>query len=325
MNRFAIGAALGALMVVCTSSGVHAAPPGRSLGSGGIGLELDGTAVGLVTVVQGGNAVGNVVKEPAGEDPFVKKHLGNVGYHDIVIQFGADMAPAVFDWIGLALQRQYAPKNGAIVMLDFSRRARSRLEFTGAQITEVTFPSADAASRDTVKFTVRLTPLQTTLNRNPPQVVFGGSQSRPASVRENAFSFTINGIAGLQNVTKVEQITVTLPWLVDPALVCSICEPVPTPPIDFPTVSFTLAEAQAESVYQWLGDFVLNGNNDDAAERSGALNFVVNGSARFTLNFSHLGIFEIAAADTDATSNSIATLKVSTYCEQIAFAHSGAS
>jgi len=325
MNRLALSAALGALIVVCASSSLYAAPPARSFTSARFGLELDGAAVGMVSIVQGGNAVGNVVKEPAGEDPFVKKHLGNVGYRDIVIEFGADMAPAMFDWIKAALQRQYAPKNGAIVTLDLNRRARSRLEFTGAQITEVTFPAADGASRDVVQFVVRLTPLVTTQNRNPSPAVFGGPTARTTAIRENLFSFTINGISGLQYVTKVEQITVKLPLLIDPSLVCAICEPVPVPPIDFPTISFTLAEAHAESVDQWLNDFVVNGNNDDAAERSGALSFMLNASARFTLSFSHLGIVEMASEITDGTSNTIMKVVVSMYCEQIAFDHFGST
>src|SRR5262245_5919811 len=136
MNRFALRAVLGALIVVCPSSRLCATPQARTFVAGKFGLELDGAPVGIVSVVQGGNAVGDVVKEPAGEDPFVKKHLGSVGYHDIVIGFGADMGPAMFDWIKLALQRQFARKNGAILTLDFNRRVRSRLEFTGAQITE---------------------------------------------------------------------------------------------------------------------------------------------------------------------------------------------
>ena len=129
------------------------------------------------------------------------------------------------------------------------------------------------------------------------------------------------GITGLQSVSKVEPITVKLPLLIDPSLVCLHCDPVPVPPIDFPTVSFTLADAHADSVYQWLNDFVLNGNNDDSAERTGALNFVASGSPRFTLNFSHLGIFEISS-DTDAAADAIKTVTVSMYCEQMSFDHS---
>ena len=205
MNLFARGAALGALTLLCTSSSLHAGQA-RGYTTVKLGLELEGAAVGFVSVVQGGNAVGSVVKEPAGEESFVKKHLDNVGYHDIVIEFGADMAPAVFDWIKLALQREYAPKNGAIVTLDLNGTARSRLEFAGAQITEVTFPAADAAAKDSVRFIVRLTPISTTLNRtpSPSPTLFGGAKK---GISGNTFSFTINGITGLNFVSKVEQIT----------------------------------------------------------------------------------------------------------------------
>ena len=323
MNRLSLSGALGALIVVCASSSLHAAPPGRSLVTGRFGLELDGTAVGFVSLVQGGNAFGDVVKEPAGEDPFVKKHLGNVGHRDIVIEFVGGMAPAVSDWIQLALQRQYLPKNGAIVAVDFSNRVRSRLEFTGAQITGVTFPSADAGSREAARFIVRLTPLFTTVNRAPSPASFSVPLSKTAGgVRENAFSFTIDGINDLQYVTKVEQITVKLPLLVDPSLVCVKCDPVPVPPIDFPTVSFTMGAAHADSVDQWLTDFVLNGNNQDSAERNGALIFLSNGTPSFGLSFSHLGIFEISS-DAEVASDAIRSVTVSMYCEQMSFQRFG--
>jgi hypothetical protein len=322
MNRFALSGALGALIVVCASAGLYAAPPDRVFSSGRFGLELDGTAVGFVSLVQGGNALGSVVKEPAGEDPFIKKHLGNVGYRDIVIEFGGSMPPAVSDWIQLALQRQYAPKNGAIVAVDFNNRVRSRLEFTGAQITEVTFPSADADSREAAHFIVRLTPLFTTVNRAPSPASFSAPLSKTTALRESAFSFTIDGINDLQYVSKVEQITVKLPLLVDPSLVCLTCDPVPVPPIDFPTVSFTTAAAHAGSVDQWLTDFVLNGNNADSAERNGALIFLSNGSPSFALSFSHLGIFEISS-DAESAYDAIRRVTVSMYCEQMSFQRFG--
>src|SRR5262249_42503446 len=141
-------------------------------------------------------------------------------------------------------------------------------------------------------------------------------------VLENTFSFAIDGVSGLEFVSKVEQITVELPLLIDPSLFCKICEASPPPPIDVPTITFTLPEVRADSVYQWFNDFVLNGNNDDAAERKGPLNFLTTtGSPRFTLNFLHLGIFDIVS-DSGAP-GTIQSVTVSMYCEQIAFDHAG--
>jgi hypothetical protein len=319
MKWFAPRAALAVAAFLCTATSLHAAQAGRTTAIARYGLELDGTAVGFVTLAQGGNAVAAVVKEPAGTDPFVKKHIAQPGYRDIVIEFGADMAPAVFDWIKLTLQRQYAPKNGAVVALDFRYRPTSRLEFTGAQITEVTFPGADAASRNAGRFVLRLTPVFTTLNRTPAATPFSVPlASRTRSLSENLFTLTINGISGLQGVTKVEQITVSLPLLVDPSAVCLHCEPTPPPPVDFPSIVFTLADSRADSVYQWFNDFVLNGNSDDAAERTGTLSYLTStGGVRFALNFFHLGIFEVAS-NTDTAQP---TVTVSMYCEQIAFEH----
>jgi hypothetical protein len=275
----------------------------------------------MVSVVQGGNAIGNVVKEPAGEDPFIKKHLGNVGYRDIVIEFGADMAPAMFDWIKAALQRQYGPKNGAIVTLDLNRRARSRLEFTGAQITEVTVPSG--RRRQQGRRSIRRPADSARDDAEPESVSRGvrrahgqddGYSREPVLVHDQRDQRTPVRDEGGADYGQAPAAGRSVPGLRHLRARAGSAD-------RLPTVSFTLAEAHAESVDQWLNDFVVNGNNDDAAERSGALSFMLNASARFTLSFSHLGIVEMAPEITDGTSNTILKVIVSMYCEQIAFDH----
>jgi hypothetical protein len=164
MNRASKHLALIAVTLALTVPTLAAAPP-RSFAAGKFGLELDGTFVGFVTKAEGGNIFAGVVKELPGEDFFVKKHLASPTSRDITLEFGAGMDPVLYNWIKGSLLRQYLPKNGAVLMIDFQGTVRSRLAFEQAQITQVTFPELDAASKEPIQFSVTITPTFTSLDR----------------------------------------------------------------------------------------------------------------------------------------------------------------
>src|SRR6188472_1936087 len=138
----------------------------RSYTASNFVLELDGVQVGAIVSTEGGSAFGGVVKE-TGEDFFVKKHLGFPGYHDIRFEVGPGMEKTFFNWISQSLQGKASPMNGAILSVNYAGTIVTRLEFTRAQITEVTIPAAEAASKENIRILIGLTPEQTFLNRSP--------------------------------------------------------------------------------------------------------------------------------------------------------------
>src|SRR5258705_1407744 len=102
-------------------------------------LELDSQISGLLNGFEGGNATSDVVAEMPDPGGIVHKHIAGVKYEDITVQFGADMSDSVYDWIAAMLGQTDRPKNGAIVTLDTNFRAKSRLNFFGARLREITF------------------------------------------------------------------------------------------------------------------------------------------------------------------------------------------
>ena len=304
--------------IVWSNTGVGAAPPTtRSYNLSRFALELDGTMVGFVNAVEGGLPFGHVVKVP-GEDFFFKKHLGNAGFRDIRLEFGADMEKSVYNWISLALQGQQVRLSGAIVGADLNGDVRSRLEFRDAQITEVTFPALDATSKDTSKMSMVLSPEQTSLNRKASGKL--GAPSTKAQKRwlPANFRFSIDGI-DTKKVSKVDALTVKLPRTTFGE--CRICENLPPPTkIDFPDIVMTTGEP-ADALYDWLEAFVIQGNNDDASERSGSLEYLSSDlkTVLFTLNFKNLGIFELAPISPDAGGSTVPRLLAAMYCETMDF------
>ena len=321
MTRATKALALVAATLALTGPTLSAAPPPqRAFVAGSFGLELESVFVGFVSRVEGGNVVGEVAKL-AGEQFFVRKQLANVGVRDIVLEFGAGMNPALYNWMKAALERKAGPKSGAILTVDFKGEVRSRLEFHDEHITQITIPAADATSKDPLRFGIRLTPEHTTLAPGS-----GKPAAAPLSKQKlalaSSFRLTIDGL-DMSRASNVESLTIDLPMRRDDVGESRDYAKGPAP-IDFPNVFVTLAASHAESVYGWLEDFVIQGNNSDESEKNGSLEFLSPNlsTTLFELTFKQLGIFEIAPVPTTNT-DSIARVLIAMYCERIEFSHAG--
>jgi len=307
------------MAIVWSNIGVVAAPPvTRSYVAGRFAVEIDGSVAGFVNAVEGGRAFGDVVKE-TGEDFFFKKHIGNPGFRDIRLEFGADMETSFYNWISLALQGEYARLSGAIVGVDFNGNVVSRLEFQRAQITEVTFPALDFTSKDTARMSIVLSPEQTVLNRKTS----GKLSVKTASIQKkwlnSNFRLSIDGL-DTTRVTKIEALTVKLPRISFGD--CRLCDDLPPGPtkIDFPHVVVTIREP-ADQVYDWFEAFVIQGNNDDSSEKGGTLEYLSPDlkTTLFTLKFRNLGIFEVMPVMVDAGGSALPQLLAAMYCEKMEF------
>src|SRR5581483_4805256 len=231
----------------------------RSFVSGKFALELEGSPAGLISSIAGGFASGNVVNEADSPDFFFKKHLEDPpGYSDITIQCGANMSPAFYQWLKDTLGGTYPVHNGAILALDYQNKVLRRLEFVNAQITRITFPRVDAASKDNATLTVTLTPSST--SAGPKGVTYNAGASTTAKKwAASNFKLTIAGL-DTTHISSIEAIDIPIPLAPPPDLVCLIC--VPTPPrIDFPQVQVALAETYATTWSAWDETFVISGQH----------------------------------------------------------------
>jgi hypothetical protein len=320
MTRVAKANLITAAALILTAQTMNAAPPVRPYTAGNFGLEIDGTFVGAVTKVEGGNAVGDVAKL-AGEEFFVKKQLTNFGVRDIVLEFGAGMHGSLYDWIQASLKGQQMAKSGAVLTMDYQGTVQARLAFTDALITQITFPAADGSSKDALRFTIRLTPETTTFDRSP-----GGKASTkalaPKPALASAFRLSIDGL-DMSKVSGVEALTINLPSHRFGKESFRFESKMPAQ-IDFPNVMITMSQTQADSVYDWFEKFVIGGNNGDEAEKNGTLEFLTANLSTtvFELTFKQLGIFEISPVPA-ANADAVAKIMVAMYCEQIEFAHFG--
>ena len=278
-------------------------------------LELNGSLVGRPLSIEGGEPIGEVVTEPVGVDRVTRKHLGGVDYEDIVVECGAGMADSFYAWIADTLDHTFSRKNGAIVTADMNGKEVTRRTFEGAVVSSVGFPALDAASKDTARLRVALTPDVT--RRKPP----GGakpSEKLTASKKwlASAFRLKIDGL-DCTKVLRIEPIVVFVRSQQAP--VGELRIPTIDARIDVPDLVVTLAESGAATWDAWVDDFLVAGNDAQDREKSGTLELLAQDltTKLFTLHFSGLGIYRLHRVKQPAGSEAIPRVTASLYCEQL--------
>lgn len=327
MRRKWRGLAAVIFLVLLWSLATGAAAPGRSNAVGGYALELDGVIVGWVESVEGGHPVADVVTEKLGGDHLLRKHIGNVKYEEITLKVGAGASKAFYEWVMGTVNQKSARKNGAIIAADYNYKEVHRLTFTGGLITEVGFPALDAASKDAAKMTIKIRPETTRRVTNqagkqlPPQ---GKTQKQwlPAN-----FRLKIDGLeSATSRVNKIDALVIKQKVVEQGVGEMRSAHQEPAG-LEVPNLGFTLAETDAEPLYTWFDDFVINGHNGQEKEKGATLEYLAqdNKSVLFTLTFQNLGIFKLAPEKLEAGAEGIRRVKAEMYCESITFTHNDSS
>lgn len=290
--------------------------PGPRRPTGGIrfALELDGTPAGLPEAAAGGDAVAEVVVAPPGPDGIRRKHLGPVGYTDIVLTCGIGMEKPLWSWLADTLAGTATPRNGALRILDLDGRERERATFTHALVTEIGLPALDAASRDAFRLTVRITAEQVQRQQGKGAPVTAGVKGKQALVSD--FSVSLDGL-DLDGVARVGALSVRRPIAQDAVGETRDVEVTPGP-VEVPNLELALAETRSESIAAWHRRFVIEGNNGDGEEKSGSISLLdpARKDALLRLDLKGVGIFALERAPA-AGGDAIARLEARMYCEEM--------
>jgi hypothetical protein len=296
------------------------------IAAGQIALELDGAHAGYVRASEGGDMVADVIVEAVGTASTRTKHLGAARPTDIVLTCGLDMSKAFFDWLGDTLDGSVVRKNGTIVFSDFDGSEVSRLAFSDALITEIGFPAFDAAAKDAVYLTVKLSPEATTRVKGSGAKAAGKGLTKSTHKQwsANAFRVSITGLeTACSRISKVGALTVRIPVAENPVGEFRVLLREPTH-LEIPDLVVTLAASHADQFSTWHHDFVINGNSGTGNEKSGyfeALSVNLK-DVLFRIDFFALGIYKLAAERVVGSKETITRVTAAMYCERLAFAPS---
>jgi hypothetical protein len=96
--------------------------------------------------------------------------------------------------------------------------------------------------------------------------------------------------------------------------------------VDFPALRVTLSMSSADSWFDWYEDFVLNGNNGPAEERSGSISLLAPSLDELArVDLAGVGIFRLTTdRDDDAPPDQVPRLTAHLYSEQMTLVPGGA-
>jgi hypothetical protein len=290
-------------------------PAGQSTVSAVAFLFLDGEPCGFLRDVSGGEIHASVVEEGQWTPTFEKKHIGAAMdfYAPVTLKLGFHLSGSVYLWVKDFVQGQVAPKSLAIYFADSTFTHISKLQISGAVITEVTIPACDGVTNEPGYLLVTI--VSPFIQESPAENIdlaqyYEGPQE---GWLQRRFQLAIDGL----DCTKVATIgSITISAVMDTSIEAARDLPSATPHLAVSNLHITLFEDTAQSWRQWANDFIVNGNSGDENERNGHLSlFKWNQDTELAgVDFDHLGICGLERPPLDINAASGFDL----YCESLA-------
>ena len=297
-------------------SAAEAADKQRSFIGGRFGLEIDNTYCGAINQFEGGSFTGDVVSERSGQDRIPRKHLGIPRIEPITVETGLDMGKPWYDWIARTMNGEVVRKTGAVIEMDPSSKEIGRRTFTNALISDIEFPTLDAAAKDPGKMTVTFVPEQL-------QLVAGSGKQYPSGAKKNwlasNFRLSIKGLeAATQRATKINAFIVKQAVNVGPPGASKVSSITPGP-LEFPNLAVSVPEASSGPLYAWLDDFLVKGNNGPGKDLPGVLEFVAPDQKPLaTLQLVGVGIFKLST-EGGSGAEKARQAKAEIFCQKMTF------
>jgi phage tail-like protein len=298
-------------------SAAEAATDKRSYIAGRFGLELDNTYCGAINQFEGGNFTADVVSERPGADRIARKHLGIPRIEPITVETGLDMGKPWYDWIARTMNGEVVRKSGAVIEMDFNFKEVGRRTFTNAFVSDIEFPTLDAAAKDPGKMTVSLVPEQLQL------VAGSGKQNSPSGAKKgwlaSNFRLNIKGLeAATQRATKIAAFTVKQQVSAGQPGTSKFSS-LALGPLDFPNLAVTVPEASSGPLYAWLDDFLVKGNNGPGKDLPGVLEFLAPDQKPLAaLQLAGLGIFKLSTEGSSGA-DKVRQVRAEIFCQKMTF------
>ena len=258
----------------------------------GFALEIDRTIAVFPASLEGGNFTADVLAGTPGADGTSHKRLTNIRPEEISLTFGTAASKALLDWIKSSLEKHAVAKNGAIVFLGNGMRPVSRIEWSNALISEVSFPVCNASSKDELLIALKILPTQI---RTAAAVLSSTSGVIPSKPWQSS-NFALQ-ILGCENscraVNSIDAVTVKFP-AASAAIGATRDYAKLSGAMDVSNLSVVLDFAKAGDFQRWQQSFEVQGQN--SLEKSGTLQYLGADlrTPLFSLNFAGLGIYKLS-------------------------------
>jgi hypothetical protein len=288
----------------------------RGYSAGYVAIELEGRHAGTVRSAEGGDAYAEVVAEPP-VGSRVPKHIANLGYSPIVVTVGPEMDGEIYDWVIDLLDGKQTYKDGAIVLLDYDGREKSRLDWDHAVISEVVFPALDTSEQDRVEIRISIEPERVSRTAGNGAIRSLTSMQKNTSYRTNQFRFSISGLeSATSKVRSIEEIVVRR-RKAEQADERREYETSST--LELSDVAFTVGDPDAAAVMEWFDNFVIKGRSEDSFERTATLALLDMQSRTdlLRIELDGVGPFRMTRQRHVSGQAATATTRIEMYCERV--------
>jgi hypothetical protein len=298
----------------------------RAYSAGHFELAIDGhKSSAYLKSVEGGYVKASTVDEPIGSFNDRIKHTSVVDIEPFTCDCGLSGLGEVLRWIQSSWQRKFERRNGQISHADFNLKQTFEHEFFDALISETTFPALDGASKESAFMKIKFQPEKVISKKKAGAMVQSNIGAKQKLWTASSFRFDIDGISNMQFVNKLESFTVKQGIKKFYTGQDRFPQIEPTK-LEFPNISGTIALDYADGLIKWYDDYVVKGQSDPAAQKSGSLQYLGpdKKTLLFEVSFLGLGINHLQIIQSAANQDAIKRVKFDLYCSGIEISGPGA-
>jgi hypothetical protein len=280
-------------------------------------LDDDRPEAGLLRSVSGGSVKGAIVEEGVGNDLHHIKHVGVIEIEPIKLELGMALSRPFLTWIEDSWSYKFSRRNGAIIHADFDYRERASQWFYNGLITETRFPTLDGSSKDPAYLEVTLLPEKMEIKQGDGKRIGGTVSASQKKWLASSFSLDIDGV-DCSHVNKIDSFSVTQGTRQLYTGESRYPEIEPTK-ITFANLTLYMALDHAGDFIKWHREYVVDGQNENQAEKNGRLEFLGPDANEvlFAIDLQNLGICALSIDDSKAEKQDIKRCKVELYVESM--------
>lgn len=287
----------------------------KSYTSGHFELQIDGKpTTAYLKSLDGGFGKHALIDERIGPENKAIKHASVWEVDPFSFEFGLSGANQVLTWIKNSWNKDPTRHDGQIVHANFNMEATFTHEFSGALITETTFPALDGGSKEAAYIKVKCQPYATSISPGGGGKLKGMLTQKQKLWLCSGFRLNIDGIDEMKYANKVESFTIK--QNVKKMYTGKFRQPeiIPTK-IEFPNISGTISLEYAKGLLDWYKKYVQTGQDDPAAQKSGSLEFLAPNrqDVIFRINLYEVGLLSAAILQSTANADQIKRVKFELY------------
>ena len=274
---------VGFLLLAGAAAGGEAGSKKNIASGGRFALDLEGVTTGFLKSVDGGGIGATLAGDGVAAGAAGAKRIAAVTYEDFTLTMPVYAPRPVTDWIRKSWSGDATRRSGKVIAVDNFLGSISERAFSGALITETTFPACDLSAKDQAYLTVKIRPDSIQYKKSDGAEVAVPPKAKRKKWIPSNFRLRIKGL-DTSRVVKIDAFTVARRIAASPGEAGET--------VSFPNLRITIADQSAESWIKWHEDFAIKGNSSADKERTGDLELldVDKKSALLTLKLKGLGI-----------------------------------